>query len=107
MTVESSMPHKTSTSSVVKNAGGKAAGGNAAIMIQTCIVSFFYHYLYCNFFLMYIARFSIAISIAIFLLRSYSLRGLLVIFLSVSSCSQSFQSLSARLVSLVKSLWSA
>ena len=46
MTVESSMPHKTSTSCVVKNADGKAAGGKAAILIQTCIVSFVYRYLY-------------------------------------------------------------
>ena len=50
MTVESSMPHKTSTSSVVKNAGGKAAGGKAAIMIQTRMVSFFYHYHYRDFY---------------------------------------------------------
>ena len=41
--------HKTSTSSVVKNYGGKAAGGKAAIMIQTWMVSFFYHYLYRDF----------------------------------------------------------
>ena len=46
MTVESSMPHKTSTFCVVKNSGGKAAGGKAAIMIQTWIVSFVYRYLY-------------------------------------------------------------
>ena len=48
-TVESSMPHKTSTSSVVKNAGGKAAGGKAAITIQTWMVSFFYYYIYRDF----------------------------------------------------------
>ena len=48
MTVESSMPHKTSTSYVVKNAGGKAAGGKASIMIQMCIVHFVYRYLYCD-----------------------------------------------------------
>ena len=46
MTVESSMPHKTSTSCIVKNYGGKAAGGKAAIMIQTWIVSFVYCYIY-------------------------------------------------------------
>ena len=48
MTVESSMLHKTSTSCVVKNAGGKAAGGKAAIMIQTCVVCFVFRYLYRN-----------------------------------------------------------
>ena len=46
MTVESSMPHKTSTPCVVKNAGGKAAGGKAAIIIHTCVVRFVYRYLY-------------------------------------------------------------
>ena len=54
MTVESSMPHKTSTSSVVKNAGGKAAGGKAATMIQTWIVNFVYHYLYRDIFIAFL-----------------------------------------------------
>ena len=58
MTVESSMPHKTSTSCVVKNAGGKAAGGKSAIMIQTWMVSFSITISIAIFILMYIARFS-------------------------------------------------
>ena len=50
MTVESSMPHKTSTSFFVKHAGSKAADGKASIRIQTCIASFVYRYLYCDFY---------------------------------------------------------
>ena len=57
MTFESSMPHKTSTSCVVKNTGGKAACGKAAIMIQTWIVSFSIAISIAIFILMYIARF--------------------------------------------------
>ena len=64
MTVESSMPHKTSTSSVVKNAGGKAAGGKAAIMIQTWIVSFVHRYLYRDFYSDEYRTFSLSLSLS-------------------------------------------
>ena len=69
MTVESSMPHKTSTSLVVKNAGGKAAGGKAAIMIQTWMVSFFYHYLYRDFYSDVYHSFFLSLSLSRFFYR--------------------------------------
>ena len=40
-TSESSLPHKASTSCGVKNDGGKAAGGKAAIMIQQSLMVLF------------------------------------------------------------------
>ena len=87
MTVESSMPHKTITSLVVKNAGGKAAGGQAAIMIQTWMVSFSITISIAIFILMYIARFS----------YRYPYRDLFIAFLKSS---WSARNLSERLVLL-------
>ena len=87
MTVESSMPHKTSTSCVVKNAGGKAAGGKAAIMIQTFIVSFFYRYLYHDLYSDVYRTFFLSLSLS----RS---------FIAFLNSSWSARSLSERLVLL-------
>ena len=80
MTVESSMPHKTSTSCVVKNAGGKAADGKAAILIQTCLVRFVYRYLYHDIYSDVYRTFCLLLSLSLyfiaFLKSSWSARSL-------------------------------
>ena len=102
MTVESSMLHKTSTSCVVKNAGGKAAGGKATLTIQTFIVSFVYRYLYRDLYSDVYCTFSLSLYLSqtfIPLLKSlwsaHSLfwesrldRNLCGVFLRVSFCSR-------------------
>ena len=93
------MPHKTSTSCVVKNSGGKTAVDKAAIMIQTCIVSFVYRYLYRDiysdlyrtFFLsLSLSRYFIAFLKYLWSARSLSDRLVLLAIFAGSFCASRF-----------------